>query len=101
MEGGEDEPVLACVCRRLRPLDGASRHERCSAGEMTLDDIVQLSGETAETVRHWQELGLVPGGDEFGAEELERIGLVRFAARRGVSPDEMARYCEQHGDWLE
>jgi adenylate cyclase len=68
---------------------------------MTLEDIVRFSGETAETIRQWQQLGLVPDGDDFGAEELERIGLIRFAARRGVSPDEMAQYCEEHGDWLE
>ena len=68
---------------------------------MTLDDIVQFSGQTAEDVRQWQELGLVPKGDEFGAEELERIGLVSFAARRGIPPEEMARYCAEHGDWLD
>jgi len=68
---------------------------------MTLDDVVQFSGETAEELRRWQQLGLLPEGDDFGAEELERLGLIRFAARRGVSPDEMARYCEEHGDWLE
>src|SRR5947209_16221526 len=68
---------------------------------MTLDDVVQFSGESADTIRHWQNLGLIPAGDDFGAEELERIGLVSFAARRGVSPEDMARYCEEHGDWLE
>src|SRR5947209_3679355 len=68
---------------------------------MTLDDVVQFSGETAEELRRWQQLGLLPEGDDFGAEELERLGLIRFAARRGVSPDEMARDCEEHGDWLE
>jgi adenylate cyclase len=68
---------------------------------MTLDDVVRFTGETADEIRRWQELGLVPQGKDFGAEELERIGLIRFAARRGVSPDEMARYCEEHGDWLE
>ena len=68
---------------------------------MTLDDVVRFSGETADTIRHWQELGLVAEGDEFGAEELERVALVGFAARRGISPEDMARYCEEHGDWLE
>src|SRR5947209_1075260 len=68
---------------------------------MTLDDVVQFSGESADTIRHWQNLGLIPAGDDFGAEELERAGLVSFAARRGVSPEDMARYCEEHGDWLE
>jgi adenylate cyclase len=68
---------------------------------MTLDEIARFSGEPAETIRHWQGLGLLPRGDEFSAEDLERVGLVSFAARRGVSPEDMARYCEEHGDWLE
>src|SRR5436305_11402439 len=68
---------------------------------MTLDDIAGFSGESADTIKHWQELGLLAAGDEFGADDLERVGLVGFAARRGVSPEDMARYCEENGDWLE
>jgi adenylate cyclase len=68
---------------------------------VNVDEVARFTGETAEDIRHWQELGLVRRGDEFGADELERIGLVSFAARRGVSPEEMARYCAAHGDWLE
>jgi class 3 adenylate cyclase/DNA-binding transcriptional MerR regulator len=68
---------------------------------MTLDDVVRFTGESSDEIRRWQELGLLPEGDDFGAEDLERIGLVSFAARRGVSADEMARYCREHGDWLE
>lgn len=68
---------------------------------MTLEEVARFTGETAEDIRHWQQLGLVRGGDEFGAEELERIGLVSFAARRGVPPENMARYCAEDGDWLD
>src|SRR5205814_380927 len=91
------EPIRHARCASYRP----ATRGRCSAENMTLDDVVRFSGETADTIRHWQELGLVREGEDFGAEELERVGLVGFAARRGISPEDMARYCEEHGDWLE
>ena len=68
---------------------------------MNLDDAARLTGETEQEIRRWQSLGLVPEAEGFGADGLERIGLIRFAARRGVSPDDMATFCAEQGDWLE
>src|SRR3954447_18627508 len=60
-----------------------------------------LSGQSTEDIRAWQALGLLKEGDDFNAEDLERVGLVAFAARRGVSPQDLARYCQEQGDWLD
>jgi len=68
---------------------------------VNVDEVARFTGEQSENIRHLQRLGLVSEGDEFGAEDLERIGLVSFAARRGIPPEEMARYCAEHGDWLD
>jgi adenylate cyclase len=68
---------------------------------VNLDEVARFTGEQAEDIRRWQELGLVAEGNDFDAEDLERIGLVSFAARRGVGPEEMARYCAEQGDWLD
>lgn len=67
---------------------------------MTLDDIVRWSGQTAEDIARWQMLGLLSNADEFDANDLETVGLIVFAARRGVSPDDLAHYCTEQGDWL-
>jgi adenylate cyclase len=68
---------------------------------MTIDDIAGLINERADELRGWQQLGLIGLGDELSADDLERARLVAFAARQGVSPDELARISAEQGDMVE
>jgi adenylate cyclase len=68
---------------------------------VTLDDLALLSGQSTDDICAWQALGLLKEGADFSAEDLERVGLVAFAARRGVSPQDLARYCQEQGNWLD
>lgn len=67
---------------------------------LALDDISRSTGETVEELCRWRQLGLFGDGDTLTIEDLERARLVGFAARRGVSPDELARISGEQGDLL-
>ncbi|TML89743.1 MAG: adenylate cyclase [Actinobacteria bacterium] len=63
-----------------------------------LDDLARLSGESVDAIRHWRDLGLLIGADV--SENVERARLIRFAERRGIPPDEVARISADQGDML-
>jgi adenylate cyclase len=65
-----------------------------------LEQLASLTGESVAELRRWQALGLVRADDESAAEDLQRARLIRFAARRGIPPEEVARICSEQGDML-
>jgi DNA-binding transcriptional MerR regulator len=73
---------------------------RISMTLLSLQALVERSGEPPEHLREWRTLGLLPGADEseFDEQCLERIRLIQFAERRGVSPETLAQMSEEQGD---
>ena len=66
---------------------------------LTLDELATASGVTAHVVRQWVELGLISGdGTRFPVETFERIRLIQYAERRGLSADDVAAACRAQGD---
>jgi class 3 adenylate cyclase/YHS domain-containing protein len=58
---------------------------------LTLAELSALSGEPMDEVRHWAELGLLPGEDgTLPRSYLHRTRLIRFVADRGIAPKELA-----------
>src|SRR5437588_12256252 len=68
---------------------------------MTVEEAGRLTGESASDIRSWQELGLLGEGADLGVEDVERIRLIGFVKRRGVSPEDLARINAEQGDMLE
>ncbi len=58
---------------------------------LTLAELGALSGEPIEEIRHWAELGLLPGKDGgLPRSYLHRTRLIRFVADRGITAEELA-----------
>jgi class 3 adenylate cyclase/DNA-binding transcriptional MerR regulator len=68
---------------------------------VTVEEAGQLTGQSVEDIRRWQELGLLNEGDELSVEDVERVRLIGFAGRRGVAPADLARINEVQGDLLD
>ena len=66
---------------------------------MTIEDIAKLTGESTEDLAAWGALGLLDA-EGPAMVQAERARLIRFAARRGIPPDEVARISASHGDML-
>jgi class 3 adenylate cyclase len=68
----------------------------------TFEDLAELTGEAPDELRAWHELGLLPGSRDgaLGTDALDRVLLVQFARRRGVTPDAIARSADRLGDVL-
>ncbi|TML85671.1 MAG: hypothetical protein E6G06_21870, partial [Actinobacteria bacterium] len=67
---------------------------------VTVDEAAAITAENADDIRAWQSLALLNEGEELSREDLERIRLIGFVARRGIAPAELARICEEQGDML-
>jgi adenylate cyclase len=70
-------------------------------GWLTTEQLAEATATAAETLRHWQSLGLLAGdGGSFPPEAIERVRVIEFIARRGVSAEAVARACEAQGDLI-
>ena len=68
---------------------------------MTIDELAALSGESIEELRAWSGLGLLPAsGSGLAGDALDRVLLVQFARRRGVTPEAIAQSTDRLGDVL-
>jgi class 3 adenylate cyclase len=56
----------------------------------TLEDLARRAGEGLETLHAWQRLGLVAATAPFGPIELERVRLIQFLVRHGITPERIA-----------
>ena len=69
---------------------------------LSIRRLAELTGEQADRLRAWQTLGLLPGNgdDQLDVQCVERTRLIRFAERRGISPEVLAEMSRTHGDLL-
>src|SRR4051812_2685692 len=67
-------------------------------GDLNL--LSERTGEPLEVLRRWSDLGLLSHEADAIVENIERARLIRFADRRGISPQEVARICADQGDML-
>lgn len=58
---------------------------------LTLEELAAGTGEAAEQLRAWQEIGLIGARERFGVADAERVRLIRFLLGRGFSADVIAR----------
>jgi MerR-like DNA binding protein len=66
---------------------------------LPLNELAAISGVSIQTVRRWQELGLIAGdADQFAPETVERIRLIQYAERRGLTAEDVAEACRTQGD---
>jgi adenylate cyclase len=73
-----------------------------TAGTITIEGLSEETGESLDRLREWHELGLLPGDQvAFDRLHIERVGMIRFAADRGVSPRDLAALMNRQGDLLE
>src|SRR5438309_2256747 len=68
---------------------------------MSLEDLSRQSHESVEQLRHWQALELIGSHDDSRWSDTERIRLIQFAQRRGISPEAIAEVTRQQGDVLQ
>src|SRR4051794_19851644 len=66
----------------------------------TVDRLAERTYEPADELARWQTLGLIAGDAEHELIDAERIRLIQFARRRGVSPDAIAEVTLAQGDVL-
>lgn len=66
------------------------------------EDLAGLTGASVDDLRAWRDLGLLSdsGDDQLGSDALERVRLVQFAKRRGVSAEMIASSTDRLGDVL-
>jgi class 3 adenylate cyclase len=70
---------------------------------LTTDELVARTGETADRLLRWRELGLLARdveGTDWRADDFDRVRLIQYAERRGVVADEIAAARETQGDVL-
>ena len=62
------------------------------ASLFTLDELSVRTGESAERLKEWQELGLVgaPESDSFGPRDVARAQMIRDLLRLGVTVEAIA-----------
>ncbi len=71
---------------------------------LTLAELGALSGEPVEELRHWAELGLLPGEEgSLPRSYLHRTRLIRLVADRGITGEELAEISAEQGllAWFE
>jgi adenylate cyclase len=69
---------------------------------LSLQELGRQTGELPERLREWRSLGLIgaPGQDAFGLRDVERVRLIQFCVRRGLSAETIVRAEEAEGDFL-
>ena len=68
---------------------------------LTIDELAQATATSTDTLRAWQDLGLLSSrGDTLRDEDIERVRLLEFVRQRGIPPEAVARACETQGDLL-
>jgi class 3 adenylate cyclase/YHS domain-containing protein/DNA-binding transcriptional MerR regulator len=68
---------------------------------LTVEELATAAGCPPEILRGWHDLGLLVGdGQRFPLEDLERIRLILYAERRGITADDVAVACRTQGDLL-
>src|SRR5256885_2131447 len=67
---------------------------------MSFDELSRRTGEPAEELQRWQALGLIQGDDYDTNLDAERIRMIQFARRRGISPESIATQTGDQGDVL-
>jgi len=70
------------------------------AEHVTIADVADRAGVDAEELGRWQRLGLLSSGEHFGRDDVERAGLIRFAVRRGFTPEKLSQLAVAHGDMI-
>jgi transcriptional regulator with XRE-family HTH domain len=71
---------------------------------LTLAELGALSGEPVDEIRHWAELGLLPGEEgSLPRSYLHRTRLIRLVADRGITAEELAEISAEQGllAWFE
>ena len=67
----------------------------------SIEEVAFAAGETVARVERWWELGLLVGEDSsFPPDTLERIRLIQYAERRGLTADDIVEACRTQGDVL-
>ncbi|HEX2028201.1 MAG TPA: heavy metal-responsive transcriptional regulator [Nitriliruptorales bacterium] len=66
------------------------------SGEMTVSELAQRAGTTADTIRYYERIGLLPEADRspagyrlFTEEDTRRVAFVKRAQRFGLQLDEI------------
>ncbi|MEW6270650.1 MAG: adenylate cyclase regulatory domain-containing protein, partial [Thermodesulfobacteriota bacterium] len=71
--------------------------------QLTLDDVVERTGEAPERLLEWRALRLIgsvePEG--FAADDVGRVHLIRFCIGRGVSIETIVRAERAEGDFIQ
>ncbi len=67
---------------------------------MSVEDLTARTGEPTEELQRWQALGLIEGNDYDDNLDAERIRMIQFARRRGISPETIAAQTGDQGDVL-
>jgi adenylate cyclase len=68
---------------------------------LTIDELAQATATSTDTLRAWQDLGLLSSrGETLRDEDIERVRLLEFVRQRGITPEAVARACETQGDLL-
>jgi len=69
---------------------------------LSIEDLVAQTGESAETLREWQALGLIgrPDDESFTEQDVLRARVMRIVLRRGVDLEVVARL-ERESPFLE
>jgi class 3 adenylate cyclase len=64
-----------------------------STPTLSADDLMSVTREPLERLRHLQSLGLIGSGDDdrFAPQDVERVRLVQFLERRQIPLEEIAR----------
>jgi hypothetical protein len=66
---------------------------------LTIDELASATSATPESIRRWRDLGLlVDDAEQFSPEALERIRLIQYAERRGLTAEDVAEACRTQGD---
>src|SRR6266851_2003105 len=70
--------------------------------DLTLGELATLTGEALDELRRWQQLGLLAAGpeDRMSPETAERVRLIQFAIRKGLTPEEIGRVNAEQDDLL-
>jgi DNA-binding transcriptional MerR regulator len=75
-------------------------------GEMRIGEVAKLAGTTPRTIRYYEEIGLLPTGDErelgahrsYREDDVERLTeLLRLKELLGISLDELRRLAAAEG----
>ncbi len=69
---------------------------------IALEELASRTGEAPEELREWRSLGLVGAEDreDFRPEDVERVRLIRFCLRRGVTIETIVRAEEEEKGFL-